>query len=143
MAREINERSGSLLQIESIARKLKLEGYLNRDFNVNFSGGEIRRVEIFLTYLQRPKFVVFDEIDSGVDVDSIKIISFAINEMIKDFLDGAIIISHLGEIFEYVNTARAYVIMNGRIVYEGKTEEILSRIKKYGFGVFKDEDQNI
>ncbi len=120
-------------RIYSIASLLNLHDHLDRDLNVGFSGGEMRRAELFLLFLQAPRFVILDEIDSGVDVESITILAEAIDKMMLTSTYGIIIITHTGLIGKYVKASRAYVMIDGSIICSGSSEKILSCIYTYGF----------
>jgi Fe-S cluster assembly ATP-binding protein len=102
---------------------------LGRDINVNFSGGERKRSEVLQVMALRPKYVIFDEPDSGLDVDGIRIIGGAIASITSEGV-GALIITHHAEITKFINPTRAYVLMGGRVVASGGpelVEEVLSR----------------
>ncbi|MCR8488503.1 MAG: ATP-binding cassette domain-containing protein [Crenarchaeota archaeon] len=134
LAREIAEKHGvSEDTLKELIEILQVSHLLNRHTNVGFSGGERKRVEILLTTLQAPKFVVFDEPDSGVDRDSILIISKAIEKMFELGLKGALIITHTGFLAKHLKANRAYVMLDHRIVCEGPAEIISDHIAKYGF----------
>jgi len=136
LAREIAERHCvSEDTLNELAKILQIGYLLDRYVNVGFSGGERKRVEIFLTALQSPKFVVFDEPDSGVDRDSVVLISKAIEKMFELGLKGALIITHTGFLTKYLEASRAYVMINRRIVCEGPAEIIKDHIIKYGFNM--------
>jgi len=119
--------------VEEMIEILKLEELMDRHINVGFSGGERKRVEIFLTSLQLPKFVIFDEPDSGVDPDSISMIGRAIMRMMDYGLKGALIITHTGFLAKHISASRAYVMMDGRIICHGPADAIADHILSYGF----------
>jgi len=129
--------------IDTMASLLNLTEHLDRDLNVGFSGGEMRRAELFLIFIQSPKFVILDEIDSGVDVESIAIIGKAIQKMMLTKTHGIIIITHSGLIGKYIQADRAYVMINGTMICSGKADEILRCIYTYGFSkCLKKGDRN-
>ena len=105
--------------------------FLDRDLNLGFSGGEIKRSEILQVLAQRPKFAVLDEPDSGVDVENLEVIGKAIN----NFLEGrsGLIVTHLGHILNYVKTDVAHVLIGGTIACSGKSTKVLSQILKEGY----------
>jgi len=104
---------------------------LNRDINVGFSGGEIKRSEILQVIAQNPKFVMFDEPDSGVDIENLK----AIGRIIGDFLKGrsGLLVTHMGHILEHVGVHQAHVIMDGTIVCSGEPKRIFDQITANGY----------
>ncbi len=136
LANEIAGRyAASEDKVLEFAKILELEDLMDRQINVGFSGGERKRAEIFLTALQSPKFVIFDEPDSGVDPDSIVLIGKAITRMMDYGLKGALIITHTGFLSRYVNAKKAYVIMNGRIICYGPAKTLTSHILEFGFSM--------
>lgn len=116
----------------NLARAVNLPiEFLDRDLNLGFSGGEIKRSEILQVLAQRPKFAILDEPDSGVDVENLEVIGKAIN----NFLEGrsGLIVTHLGHILNYVKTDVAHVLIGGRVACSGKSTEVLGQILKEGY----------
>jgi len=105
--------------------------FLGRDLNFGFSGGELKRSEIFQVLAQRPNFAIFDEPDSGVDVENLKIIGKAIG----GFLEGrsGLLITHLGHILRYVKADMAHVMFYGMIACSGEPSKIFNLIMKRGY----------
>jgi len=105
--------------------------FLERELNVGFSGGEFKKSEVLQVLAQQPDFAMFDEPDSGVDVENLEVIGRAIN----DFLKGrsGLIITHLGYILRYVEADEAHVMIDGRIACSGKPSKILAQILKEGY----------
>lgn len=102
---------------------------LDREVNVGFSGGEKKRSEILQVLAMKPKYVILDEPDSGLDVDGIRIIGNTIASMASQGI-GVLIITHHAEITKFVRPSRAYVLINGRIVNFGGPElvdEVLTK----------------
>lgn len=114
--------------------------FLDRDVNVGFSGGEIKRSEIMQMMALKPDFMMFDEPDSGVDIENVELIGKTIRELLQRDENPAkqtrsgLIITHLAYILKFIGKVdRAHVLINGRIACSGNAEEIISRIMKYGF----------
>jgi len=105
--------------------------FLDRDLNLGFSGGEIKRSEILQVLAQKPKFAILDEPDSGVDVENLEVIGKAIN----NFLEGhsGLIVTHLGHILNYVKADVGHVLIGGRVACSGKSTKVLSQILKEGY----------
>ena len=80
----------------------KLTEFLNRDINVGFSGGERKRSEILQLIFLKPKLLLLDEPDSGVDVESLRLIAGEIQRYVERSGSSALIITHKGDIMEYV-----------------------------------------
>jgi len=118
---------------------LKLNDLIERDINFGFSGGELKRSELIQLIAQDPDLIVFDEPESGVDLENIKIIGETMKKLLQKDLNiinrkkSGIIITHTGGILEFVEVDRGYVLLNGKIICEGNPNEILRNIKENGF----------
>ncbi len=103
-----------------------------RYLNDGFSGGEKKRNEILQMLMLNPKIAMLDEIDSGLDVDAIKIVSDTINQAHKENDLGLIIVSHYQRFYEYIHPDFVHVIIDGKVVARGDVS--LSRqIDKEGY----------
>lgn len=123
-----------------LAYKMKLdEKFLERDVNLGFSGGEVKRSEILQLLAQQPDFIMFDEPDSGVDIENVELLAEQINILLdKKKKPGlrkksGLLITHLGYILNFVNADTANVLMDGRIACSGNPSEIIEDIRKEGF----------
>jgi len=105
--------------------------FLNRDINLGFSGGEIKKSEILQVLAQGGDLIVLDEPDSGVDVENLRVLGTVINEMLRD--RSALIITHLGVILQYIDADMAHVMMDGSIVCSGSPLKILGQILNEGY----------
>ena len=105
--------------------------FLGRDLNLGFSGGELKRSEILQVLAQRPTFAIFDEPDSGVDVENLEIVGKAINGFLKG--RSGLLITHLGHILRYVKVTKAHVMFYGTVACSGKPTKILDQIAKRGY----------
>ena len=124
-------------RIYRYASELSLIEYLDRDVNVGFSGGEIKRTELFLTIIQEPKIALLDEVDSGVDIGNIKVMARVLDKVFKRGSNRSlIIVTHTGYIADYMEIDRAYIMINKRIIASGDPHEILSKIREYGYSEF-------
>lgn len=106
---------------------------LHRSINQDFSGGERKKNEILQMKILKPKFVILDELDSGLDVDSLKIVCDNINSYLKEEPDTSVlIITHYPKILDYIHPDYVHVMRNGKII---KTSDILlaKEIEKNGF----------
>jgi Fe-S cluster assembly ATP-binding protein len=111
---------------DNLIKKLKIKNeFLNRDLNQGFSGGEKKRNEILQMLLLTPKLIILDEIDSGLDVDAIKIIC---EEIMKNISKGTslIIITHYPRILNYLKPTHVHIMMEGKIIKTGKMELVES-----------------
>ena len=127
-------------RMQELAKKLKFsDEFLQRDVNLGFSGGEVKRSEILQLLAQMPDFTMFDEPDSGVDIENVELLASEIGTLLdKDKKHGdrkrsGLLITHLGYILNFVNADKAHVLMNGVISCSGNPNEILEDIRKNGF----------
>jgi Fe-S cluster assembly ATP-binding protein len=97
------------------------ESFLSRYINDGFSGGEKKRAEILQMAVLKPEIAILDETDSGLDIDSIKYVSEAVNELRGPDL-GVLIITHYTRILEHVRPDFVHVLVDGRIVRSGGPE---------------------
>ena len=120
---------------------LEMDGNLaHRYLNEGFSGGEKKRNEILQMKLLEPKFALLDEIDSGLDVDALRIVADNINEMREtkkeDF--GLVMVSHYERLYELVKPPHVHVLVDGNIVVEGGFE-LIEKINNEGYEWVKKE----
>lgn len=121
----LNNTTISVLSFESLLSSIFQQVGLNLDFmyrslNQGFSGGEKKRLEIAQLLLFKPDFAVLDEIDSGVDVDALKIISQAINSLRKENPNFSILlITHYMSILKYLEPDLVHILSNGKLVKSG------------------------
>ncbi len=105
--------------VKKYAKELHIdESFLSRGINDGFSGGEKKKIEMLTALTLRPKFAVFDEIDTGLDVDALKIVANAIRILVKNGT-GVIIITHYRRILKYIQPDVVHVLVNGKIVKTG------------------------
>ncbi len=108
-----------------------------RYLNEGFSGGEKKRNEILQLMMIEPKIAILDEIDSGLDIDALKVVSKGINEMRgEDF--GCLIITHYQRLLNYITPDYVHVMMQGRIVKSGGPE-LAHRLEAEGYDWIKQE----
>lgn len=120
---------------------LEMDGNLaHRYLNEGFSGGEKKRNEILQMKLLESKFALLDEIDSGLDVDALRIVADNINEMREtkkeDF--GLVMVSHYERLYELVKPTHVHVLVDGNIVVEGGFE-LIEKINNEGYEWVKKE----
>ena len=126
-------------RISEAAERLNLTDFLDRDINLGFSGGELKRSELLQLFAQNPVFVMLDEPDSGVDLVNINLVGNVINELLeKDKrqdkrIKAGLIITHAGYILDYVNADRAYVMLDGAVTCSGNPRDVLEDIRTKGF----------
>jgi Fe-S cluster assembly ATP-binding protein len=108
------------------------EDLAHRFLNEGFSGGEKKRNEIVQLELLKPSLAMLDEIDSGLDVDAIKIVADTINKIHKENNMSIIIVSHYERFLEYINPEFTHVLVDGKIVLSGG-KELYEKIDTEGY----------
>lgn len=126
-------------EMESNISKLKMkEDLAHRFVNDGFSGGEKKRNEILQMMMLHPSIAMLDEIDSGLDVDAIKLVSDAILELKQKSDLGLMIVSHYERFFTMIKPTHSHVIVDGRVVVEGD-DELVYKIDNDGYDWLYDE----
>ncbi len=124
-------------RVRELAAELDMDpGYLTRELNVGFSGGEKKKVEMLQLLLLKPKLAILDETDSGLDVDALAIVSKGIETYRRECEGALIIITHNTRILERVEVDRVAVMVDGRIVEHGGPS-LISDIDERGFEAYE------
>ena len=120
--------------IEGNINELKMDqSMIHRSLNSGFSGGERKKNEILQMKMLKPKFIIFDELDSGLDVDSLKIVCDNINSYLKDNPDTSILlITHYTRILEYIKPDFVHMMKDGTITLSGDYK-LAQDIEKHGY----------
>lgn len=124
-------------QVAAYAERLSVpEELIKRSLNDGFSGGERKKMEMIQAAVLDPQVLFFDEIDTGVDVDALKVITSFMNEMKEnDPKKTFVIITHNARILDYITPDSVLVIKDGSLVKEGGVE-LVSQIEKEGYQSF-------
>ncbi len=113
------------------------EEMADRYLNEGFSGGEKKRNEILQLMMIKPKFAILDEIDSGLDIDALKVVSRGVNKM-RGSEFGSLIITHYQRLLNYIVPDTVHVMMDGRIVKQGGPE-LAKKLEDEGYAGLRDE----
>lgn len=108
-----------------------------RYLNEGFSGGEKKRNEILQLMMLEPKFAILDEIDSGLDIDALKVVSNGINQMRGEEF-GALMITHYQRLLNYITPDKVHVMYGGKVVKSGGPE-LAKRLEEEGYEWVKEE----
>lgn len=125
--------------IASLDEDLNLGHMLDRDVNMGFSGGEAKRSEMAQLLAQMPELALFDEPESGVDLDNIAVVGGAMNALLKgegrisERTRAGLIITHTGHILEFVNADVAHVLYSGRLACKGNPLDLIEEISSHGY----------
>lgn len=136
----IGEINGKKVDVFAFQKKLtevcKLVGlpkeFMHRDINFNMSGGEKKKNELLHLFMLEPKFIILDEIDSGLDVDALKVVG----ELLKKYYDmyhpTMLIVTHHADILKYFDDYKVSIINDGEIIKTG-SKDLVGLIEKHGF----------
>lgn len=127
-------------RMQELSKQLKFsDEFLDRDVNLGFSGGEVKRSEILQLLAQMPDFTMFDEPDSGVDIENVELLASEIGTLLdkdkpqRSRKRSGLLITHLGYILNFVSADKAHVLIDGVISCSGNPSEILEDVRKNGF----------
>ncbi len=112
--------------------------FLERDVNLGFSGGEIKKSELLQLLAQNPDLTLLDEPESGVDVENLTVIGDMIRRLLekdkhRNRTKSGLIITHTGFILNYVTADKGHVMLDGRLCCEGNPIDIFEGIQKHGY----------
>lgn len=119
-------------QLNEYARLLHVdESFLSRGIHDGFSGGEKKKIEMLQALVLRPRFAIFDEVDTGLDIDAIKAVAGGI-DILRKRGTGIVLITHYQRILRYVQPDYVHVLVGGRIVESG-TARLATKIEERGY----------
>jgi Fe-S cluster assembly ATP-binding protein len=140
---------GREVDVDGLAEKVNFKQHLERDINAGFSGGEIKRSELLQLMAQAPDMVLFDEPESGVDLENMVLIGHRVRELLEGGVEpkpgvsmkeqkrerttAGLIITHTGYILDYITADRGQVLYNGHLCCEDSPRRILEHIRDYGY----------
>ena len=129
--------------ITNKAKELEIKDeMIHRSLNVGASGGERKKNEVLQMCILEPKFIILDELDSGLDIDSLKICTENINKYLEEHKDtGVLIITHYPRILEYIKPDYVHMMVGGTIVKTGDYN-LAFEIEKTGYEKVIDENDN-
>tara|TARA_B100000945_G_scaffold309507_1_gene300440 strand:- start:1143 stop:1883 length:741 start_codon:yes stop_codon:yes gene_type:complete len=107
------------------------KGYLSRNMNEGFSGGEKKRNEIFQMAMLNPKLSILDETDSGLDIDALKIVANGVNKL-KSKNSAIIIITHYQRLLDYISPDFVHVLYDGKII-RSAGKELAHELEEKGY----------
>ena len=139
---------GRKMDIPAMAKRVHFDTFLDRDVNAGFSGGEIKRSELLQLMAQQPSLLLFDEPESGVDLENMALVGKTVRKLLDGVPDccsatlreqgrqrstSGLIITHTGHILEYVNADRGQVMYHGKLCCEARPRVILDHIAQHGY----------
>jgi len=140
--------AGTDVDAENLARQVNFETFLERDINAGFSGGEIKRSELLQLMAQNPDLLLFDEPESGVDMENITLVGKVIARLLgktinhddrsilqvkKERHKMGLIITHTGYILNYIPADKGHILYQGVIGCSGIAGELLQCVSQQGY----------
>lgn len=120
-------------QIALEGEKLHIDpALLNRSLNDGFSGGEKKKFEILQMRILKPKLLILDEVDSGLDIDALALIATNVNEMVKETGMSVLVITHYQRLLKYLEPDRVVILKEGMVVDRGG-KEIVEKLENEGY----------
>ena len=135
------------INIDTLADKVNFRQFLDRDINDGFSGGEIKRSELLQLMAQQPQLLLFDEPESGVDLDNMALIGSSIQSLLhkqnykleRDVTNknarktASLIITHTGYILNYIEADTGYILFDGQLQCRENPIRMLEHIRTLGY----------
>lgn len=115
---------------------------IHRGVNVGFSGGERKKNEILQMHLLKPKMVFLDEIDSGLDVDSLRIVGNEVMNYYYKEKPGMLVITHYQRLLDYIKPTFVHIMKDGHIIESGGCE-LVDKVETYGYEEVEKKQQSI
>lgn len=141
--------AGKSIAVEQLARRVNFQDFLDRDVNAGFSGGEIKRSELLQLLAQNPDLMLFDEPESGVDLENIALVGNTIAQLLqkecpagqeksrlqmkRERTKMGLIITHTGYILDYVTVDKGQLLYNGILSCSTNPREIFRCISEVGY----------
>ncbi len=147
----LGEKTGEKVDIFKFNKKLNEvceiinlpKNFVHRDVNFNMSGGEKKKNELLHLFMLEPSFIILDEIDSGLDVDALKIVGLSLRKYYEMYKPAILIVTHHAAILKYFDDYQVSVLKKGTIVKNGP-KSLVSEIESKGFeaNVINGTDKN-
>ena len=132
---------GFIKELDCATEKLKMDkDMIHRGVNKGFSGGERKKNEILQMYILKPKMIMLDEIDSGLDVDSLRIVGTNVIDYYKDNKPGVLLITHYNRLLEYIKPDYVHIMKNGHIIKTGDYS-LVKEIEENGYDAYGDVNE--
>ena len=122
-----------IVEMDRAIKELEMKSDLaHRNLNEGFSGGEKKRNEIIQMKLLKPSFAMLDEIDSGLDVDALKIVANAVLKLQEETKMSMLVVSHYERFYDLLKPTHAHVLMDGKIIESGDYD-LVKKIDTEGY----------
>ena len=122
--------------------KLKMDpSFASRYLNDGFSGGEKKRTEILQMAVLQPEIAILDEIDSGLDIDALRIVAEGVNMLVQENGMGVLVITHYQRLLDYIRPDAVHVMMDGHIVRSGD-DSLALELEEKGYEWIRESIRN-
>ena len=126
-------------ELENVCASLDLDkSFIHRDINVGCSGGEKKKIELLHMWILKPKFIILDEIDSGLDVDALKVVASSLKQYYEQYKPSILIITHNDTLINTFDDYYVHLLNDKKIVTSGK-KELAKEILNKGFKEITNE----
>lgn len=140
----LNEKEKENFHLMKFIKKLDMtvenlemsKDMIHRGLNVGFSGGERKKNEILQMYMLEPTCVILDEIDSGLDVDSLRIVGTNAMKYFAEYQPAVLLITHYQRLLEHIKPTHVHIMIDGTIVKSGNAS-LVEEIEESGYDKFK------
>lgn len=130
-------------ELKEVCQKIELpDFFIHRDINDGMSGGEKKKNELMHMWMLKPRVLILDEVDSGLDVDAFKIVINSIKDYYEKYQPMILVITHNPKVFNYLKPNKVAILANGKIISEGN-EDLLKVIEEKGFESFKISENKV
>ena len=130
-------------ELNATTEHLKIDKeMIHRSVNRGFSGGEKKKNEILQMYILKPNTVLLDEIDSGLDVDALKIVGESVMEYYNEYKPSILLITHYQRLLDYIKPDFVHILMDGKIIKSGDAS-LVNLIEEKGYDYFKKTDESM
>jgi len=120
-------------EVLSVAKSLLIkDDLIKRGINDGFSGGEKKRMETLQMIIMKPKYAIVDEVDSGLDVDGLRVVAKAIGTLVKNKQMGTLVITHYQRLLKYLEPDKVFLLKEGNVVRYGGSE-LVDMVERDGF----------
>ena len=120
-------------KINNTCDKLKMDREMvHRPVNVGFSGGERKKNEILQMYLLNPNTILLDEIDSGLDMDSLKIVGKSVMDYYEEYKPAILLITHYQRLLNYIKPTHVHIMRDGKIIKSGDIK-LVKEVEEKGY----------
>lgn len=126
-------------KLDKTVESLKMDKEMvHRGINLGFSGGERKKNEILQMYMLEPKMILLDEIDSGLDIDSLKIVGESVMNYYHECNPGMLVITHYQRLLDYIKPTYVHIMSEGRIIKSGDIS-LVKEIEEKGYEKINEE----